>query len=241
MSAGNLFGRPVDEAVTYASLNGLVQRESSADRAVHLPLALWPSPYPRRVFELATTVLCPTMLQLLHAASQDHAFLERVLTGAAEDMRNAGEPRMGRLLTLLRLNPQPISLGIARVDWMLDAEQNPKLVEANTISAAFLCGAPRMQRLHRALMRRADRPELPGTHAPVTESDMQAAAVLSTAHKQYLETSACSSQTESSLQLPCVMVFVVLESEHLLVESLLEQQVQEVHDIRVACLTLPGN
>ena len=237
MLNGNLINLPQDEAVTYANLNGLLQREPGAARAVHLPLALWPSPYPRGVFEHATKVLCPTLLQLIHAASQDHDFLEKVLTGAAEDLHKSGEPRMKRLLSFLRTNPQPISLIIARMDWMLDSQHKPKLVEANLISAAFLYGAPRVQRMHKMLMRRADAPSLAGNPAPVTDSDVKATALLAMAHKQYQETRKIPNK---DTLMSCVVVFVVLDNEHLLVESLLEQQLQEVHNIRVECLTLPG-
>jgi len=45
---------------------------------------------------------------------------------------------------------------------MLNLQQKAKLVEANTISAAFLCGAPRIQRLHKMLMKRPDAPDLSG-------------------------------------------------------------------------------
>ena len=173
---------------------------------------------------------------MIHAVAQDRAFLDSVLRGGADDLHNSGEPRMKRLLSLLHLNPQSLELGIFRADWMLTDRHQPKLVEVNTISAAFLCGAPRVQRLHRQLMRRPDAPSLAmrGEPAPVTNSDVKAASVIASAHAKYLE-----SQSTSPV-LPVVVLFIVLADEHLLVESLLEQHVQEAFDIRVQCLTLPG-
>ena len=69
------------------------------------------------------------------------------------------------------------------------------------------------------------------------DSDLKVTALLAMANKQYKETRSIS---KMDTLLPYVILFVVLEMEHLLVESLLEQQLQEAHDIHVHCLTLPG-
>lgn len=137
---------------------------------------------------------------------------------------------MKRMLSLLSLNPQPISLAVTRIDFMLDGHQQPKLVEANTISAAFLCGAPRVQRMHRQLMQRQDAPsQMVGKLPRVTDSDVRVVQAMADAHHRY-----------SPGARDTGVLFVVLEKEHLLVESLLEQQLRETQNIQCATLTLPG-
>ena len=75
-------------------------------------------------------------------------WLREVLTQPAADAARRGKVRMARLLGLLDLNPQPVLLGVSRADFMKQ-QANLKLVEVNTISAAFTASAPVIQKMLR--------------------------------------------------------------------------------------------
>ncbi|KAL1521239.1 hypothetical protein AB1Y20_020911 [Prymnesium parvum] len=219
---GNLKGSLCRELVTYASLNGVVQQELTARRPTHVPLALLPSRFPRAAFELATRVVCPALLSLYEAAARDHAFLRAAIDGAASDEEARGaEPRLRRMGALLRESHAPLSLGVVRTDFMLDAAGELKQVETNTISAAFSHAAPRVQRAHARLAARAG---LAG-EVPLMRSDEGVVRALAAARRRGGGGG---------------VLFVVLAEEHLLCENLIEQALEEECGAVTHTLTMEG-
>lgn len=228
-AAGNIVGTEIAELVSTAYLNGIVQQEKGAQRPTHVPLALRPSPFPRAAFTCAVE-LCPVKMRLLDAVARDPAWLRQVVSPAAEDAEGGDRMALERCLRLLEISEQKIMLGIARYDFMLDGTSGwLKEVETNTISAAFSCAAPRVQRLHRRLLERGGLPGSGGSDTiPVMSSDHGVADGLAAAHKRVaLGPEAC-------------LLFVVMEQEHLLCESLIEQTVRERHGLRCEVLTMQG-
>ncbi|KAL3094059.1 hypothetical protein niasHT_027387 [Heterodera trifolii] len=129
----------VQEAVDWAHTVNLVNRVKDqlerSDVVEIVPFALFPSPFPRRLFEEAKTV--QKTLQLLYfRVSQNYEFLKRTLGEAGK-----GDSYLGHLLDILddvqqRGNKQPISLILQRADYMchLNAESGEyelKQVEVN--------------------------------------------------------------------------------------------------------------
>lgn len=220
---GNLMCSALAELCTHASLHGIVQQEIGALRPVHVPMALLPSAFPAAQFKLGRDVLAPAILKLIDAAARDHIFLKNAIEGAAADEEARGEePRLRRMLEMLPLSRQQTVLGILRTDWMLDEEQGLKQIETNTISAAFSMAAPRVQRLHARLAARAG---LKG-EVLVMRSDEGVVDALAAAHRR--------GGGEG------VVLFVVLDKEHLLCESLMESELEGRHAISTATLTLGG-
>jgi len=222
---------PLSEALCYAYLNGIVQQAPGDPRPVHVPFALQPSPFSRQLVDHAQNVLCPGMLRLLNSVARDEVWLRTILAQPAADAARRGKDRMQRQLGLLGLDPQTAMMALSRADFMR-ADGQLKLVEINTISAAFTATAPRVQRMHRELLQRWPSETVQPQDVLLTNSDQQLASAFLKVRAHY---------EESTGQADTAIVFVVLEQEHLLCESLLEQAVR-LHQpgLQLINLTLPG-
>ncbi|KAJ7031646.1 hypothetical protein C8F04DRAFT_1110148 [Mycena alexandri] len=126
--------------------------------AIHAPLSVFPSPFPRRLFSLARRL--QSTYNILYARiATDVNFLDKVM-GAIEGVGKVDD-FVGQLWTgwkSLRDEGlvQPLQLGLFRSDYLLHAGPNNeplslKQVEFNTISSSFGTLSERTAALHRYL------------------------------------------------------------------------------------------
>ncbi|KAJ7164989.1 hypothetical protein C8R46DRAFT_1220133 [Mycena filopes] len=127
--------------------------------AIHAPLSLFPSPFPRRLFSLARRL--QSTYNILYARiAMDVEFLDKVM-GSVEGVGKVDD-FVGQLWTgwkALRDEGlvQPLQLGLFRSDYLLHAGANDdepltlKQVEFNTISSSFGALSQRTAALHRYL------------------------------------------------------------------------------------------
>nr|GAT54841.1 predicted protein [Mycena chlorophos] len=146
-------------ATTYALSHSLLylppaqQQPRVPAAAIHAPISLFPSPVPRRLFELARRL--QSTYNLLYARiATDVEFLDRVM-GAVEGVGKVDD-FVGQLWTgwkQLREQGlvQPLQLGLFRSDYLLHAGGELKQVEFNTISSSFGTLSQRTAALHRYL------------------------------------------------------------------------------------------
>ncbi|KAG8902836.1 hypothetical protein FRB99_004032 [Tulasnella sp. 403] len=157
-------------ATSYALSNGLAylplpqpgvaKRPNAPTSAIHAPFALFPSPFPRKLFEQAQRL--QHVYNVLYArVAQDVPFLDRVL-GTSEGVGRVDE-FVGSLWTGWKAirdensgSTQSLHLGLFRSDYLLhQATLSPELsikqVEFNTISSSFGSLSERTAALHRYL------------------------------------------------------------------------------------------
>lgn len=152
-------------ATTYALSHGLVYLPVAAIQppvptsVIHAPLALLPSPFPRRLFHHAQKL--QRIYNVLYArVASDVAFLDRVMgqiegvgkvdefTGQLwERWKRLRDERHGKIV-------QPLHLGLFRSDYLLHAPDSAtplslKQVEFNTISSSFGTLSQRTAALHK--------------------------------------------------------------------------------------------
>ncbi|GLB38570.1 putative glutathione synthetase [Lyophyllum shimeji] len=151
------------QATTYALSNGLLylppaeRQPPIPESAIHAPLALFPSPFPRSIFEHAKRIQ-RTYNVLYSRIAQHEQFLDRVM--GTENGVGKVDDFIGQLWTgwkQLRDEGlvQPLHLGLFRSDYLLHAPsgESPSLkqVEFNTISSSFGALSERTAAMHRYL------------------------------------------------------------------------------------------
>ncbi|KAJ3159451.1 hypothetical protein HDU86_001769 [Geranomyces michiganensis] len=155
-----------NHAVDWALAHGLVVRapappgaDSSIPAVTHAPVALFPSPFPRRCYEQALA-LQPLFNQLVDNIARDHAFLTEVMDSLAKV-----DEFTGRLYDIYKHVheegvKQPTSLGLHRSDYLLhvpvDSKAEPVIqqVELNTIASSFSSLSHLTHDLHKFLAKR---------------------------------------------------------------------------------------
>ncbi|OSC99094.1 glutathione synthase [Trametes coccinea BRFM310] len=225
-------------ATTYALSHGLVYLPPAdvqppvPTSAIHAPLALFPSPFPREHFELARRL--QRDYNVLYARiAMDEEFLDNVM-GAERGVGRVDE-FTGQLWRLWkRLRDQGISqtrhLGLFRSDYLLhkegeDAPLELKQVEFNTISSSFGALSQNVAKLHRHLLATTEyyntSPILRLENLPPNDTISGLAEGLAAAHKAYGSPSAW-------------ILFVVQDGErNVFDQRWLEYELIEKHSIRV--------
>lgn len=167
------------QATTYAFAIGLLylpvaeKQPPAPTSAIHAPLALFPSPFPRHLFERAKKL--QHIYNVLYSrVALDEDFLDTVMgteggVGKVDDfigqlwtgwkaLRDEGlvQVGIGRLEDEPAdrlINAQQLHLGLFRSDYLLDAPPDGllslKQVEFNTISSSFGSLSQRVSALHR--------------------------------------------------------------------------------------------
>lgn len=150
-------------ATTYALSNGLLylppaeRQPPIPESAIHAPLALFPSLFPRSIFEYAKRIQ-RTYNVLYARIAQDEEFLDRVM--GTENGVGKVDDFIGQLWTGWKKlrdegRVQPLQLGLFRSDYLLHAPSGKPLslkqVEFNTISSSFGGLSERTAALHRYL------------------------------------------------------------------------------------------
>jgi hypothetical protein len=119
-----------------------------------VPVSLFPSPMPRKLFKHAYE-LTPTFQRVLGAAANDINFISEALAPCMND------PLVGPLLKLAQEShrsgtPSVGSLTITRNDYMMNMPTNTlQQIEINTIACAFPALSPRVRGLHEFILQRA--------------------------------------------------------------------------------------
>lgn len=123
---------------------------------IHAPFALYPSPFPRQLFELATDIQT-TYSELYARISTDFEFLEQVVGGNVSKV-DAFQGELWKIAKAVREEGlvQNIHLGLFRSDYLLHVtrQEGPlelKQVEFNTISSSFGALSNKVTDLHRCL------------------------------------------------------------------------------------------
>ncbi|KAJ7074207.1 glutathione synthase [Mycena amicta] len=198
--------------------------------AIHAPISLFPSPLPRRLFELARRL--QSTYNLLYARiATDVEFLDRVM-GAVDGVGKVDD-FVGQLWTgwkKLRDEGlvQPLQLGLFRSDYLLhtgDQQLSLKQVEFNTISSSFGTLSQRTASLHRYLFASTGYynacPGMKAEDFPANETTAGLVEGLAAAHAAYGTTSA-------------KILFVVQPGErNVFDQRLLEYELLEKHSIHV--------
>ncbi|KAI1795816.1 glutathione synthase [Ganoderma leucocontextum] len=225
-------------ATTYALSHGLIYlpvadvQPPAPTSAIHAPLALFPSPFPRKQFELARRL--QHAYNVLYARiALDEEFLDRVM-GAEVGVGRVDE-FTGQLWTIWkRLRDEGIQqrlhLGLFRSDYLLHASEKGgpvslKQVEFNTISSSFGSLSESVSKLHRYLAASTEyfnsSPFLKPQNLPPNDTIAGLAEGLATAHKAYDSPSAW-------------ILFVVQAGErNVFDQRWLEYELLEKHSIRV--------
>uniref|UniRef100_A0A914IB56 Glutathione synthetase n=1 Tax=Globodera rostochiensis TaxID=31243 RepID=A0A914IB56_GLORO len=125
-----------------------------------LPLSLYPSPFPRKLFEQAVDVH-KAMLLLYFRASCDYAFLKEAHREVLNSELYGGIKKLvtrldGRISDGIR---QPVAMFCQRADYMASQEDDGqyvlKQVEVNTGAIGGFAMSPRFSRLHRRMVSNA--------------------------------------------------------------------------------------
>ncbi|KAI0647110.1 glutathione synthase [Trametes meyenii] len=225
-------------ATTYALSHGLIYlppadvQPPAPTSAIHAPLALFPSPFPRRQFELAKRL--QRKYNLLYARlALDVEFLDRVM-GAERGVGRVDEftGQLWRIWKRLRDEgiTQSRHLGIFRSDYLLhqpepNAPPELKQVEFNTISASFGSLSENVAQLHRHLLATTEyynsSPVLRPENLPPNNPISGLAEGLAAAHKAHGSLSAW-------------ILFVVQDSErNVFDQRWLEYELLEKYSIRI--------
>ncbi|KAK0467207.1 glutathione synthase [Desarmillaria tabescens] len=150
------------QASTYALSHGLlylsVQPPRLPTSAIHAPLSLLPSPFPRRLFNFAQRIQS-TYNVLYSRIAMDEDFLDEIMgteRGVGKVDTFTGQLWSGWKEIRDRGGAvQPLHLGLFRSDYLLHASDSDKLalrqVEFNTISSSFGTLSERVANLHRHL------------------------------------------------------------------------------------------
>ncbi|KAK9469690.1 hypothetical protein V1512DRAFT_219063 [Lipomyces arxii] len=146
----------------YALSHGLVIRApvaitSEDEASFHVPLTLFPSPFPKASFEQAKSL--QTLFQELYVKVADDS---EFLTGITKELADVDEFMHDLWKLHLEVEEitggvptQPLTLGLYRSDYLLHVASNApasiRQVEFNTISASFGGLSSRVPKLHRFL------------------------------------------------------------------------------------------
>ncbi|EIN12167.1 glutathione synthase [Punctularia strigosozonata HHB-11173 SS5] len=233
-------------ATTYALSHGLLYLPPGAPQppaptsAIHAPLSLLPSPFPRALFDHAHKIA--SIYNVLYARiAMDWAFLDDVMgaeRGAGQVDAFVGELWRG-WKSIRDDYPQPLHLGLFRSDYLLHtsdgdggAPPSLKQVEFNTISSSFGALSERAAALHRYLLAAtssyfgASPGVLKPDNFPPNETTRGLAEGLATAHAAY-------GNPDASI------LFVVQPGErNVFDQRWLEYELLERHHIRVLRQTL---
>ncbi|KAL7268784.1 Glutathione synthetase [Rhizina undulata] len=165
--------------------------------AVHAPVAVFPSPFPRACWERARSVQT-AFNELYIKVACDEEWLGRIV-----DELSAVDEFIARLrgiqISAAAASPQRLSLGLFRSDYMLhqgDSEERILQVEFNTIASSFGGLASRVSEMHRHLVSAgAYPPALTHENIPLNPAAEKLAGGLAMAHRAYIPVGAKQRET----------------------------------------------
>ncbi|CDU22508.1 related to glutathione synthase [Sporisorium scitamineum] len=224
------------QATDYALANGIVyrpvpvapSRHPATDSAIHAPFSLFPSPFPRALFEKAQTIQ-PAYDLLYAQVSSDHTFLQRVIGESVVQVDEFQKQLWDIYVAVKDDLVQSLSLGLFRSDYLLHDAQNEnsaiaemggrsgqlelKQVEFNTISASFGALCTKVNGLHRHVSQTTDYLNVHEglsnlDNLPVNQAQDVLTGGLAAAHAAYLSQHSKSSDNKNTY-----VLFVVQEGE----------------------------
>lgn len=221
-------------ATDYALSHGIIYRPlpsspstpPATDSAIHAPFSLFPSPFPRTLFDQAQS-LQPSFDLLYASIATNHAFLDRVIGQSVIQVDEFQKQLWDIYIAVKDQLVQPLSLGLFRSDYLLHDEEGDgemgsregrslelKQVEFNTISASFGALCTKVAGLHRYL---ADTTGYLRVYEGLEEKNLpknEALEILSgglaAAHRAYLSRLYPDAQSEGG---KVYVLFVVQEGE----------------------------
>ncbi|WWC67776.1 glutathione synthetase [Kwoniella pini CBS 10737] len=220
---------------TYALSHGFTllppQSDNPPKSAISAPLTLLPTPFPRKLYELAIS-LQPLYNALYARITLDWEFLDRVMGGSVSKV-DSFQGELWRGWKSIRNDLiQQLQLGLFRSDYLLhesakEEELSIKQVEFNTIAASFGALSQRSTEMHKYLQKATDgfysiSPHLANSaNFPQNEPLKNLAAGLAQGWKAYDEKDA-------------IIMFVVQEGErNVFDQRWLEYELLESHGIQV--------
>jgi glutathione synthase len=178
----SLISRVVRDAKDYALCNGLCLRPRESllgdDLLEVAPLSLFPSPFPRRLFNLSKNVQT-SVNALMNAVSHDPLFIENSLRDTVKvDDFTRSLLKVYNESNRIGLS-QTLSLGLFRTDYMIheegnqgNGEQRLLQVESNAIASGFANLGPKVTRMHEYILNKyTSDPEAVKTGIPKNEAD----------------------------------------------------------------------
>ncbi|KAK9896700.1 glutathione synthase [Cystobasidium minutum MCA 4210] len=162
---------------------------------IHAPFALYPSPFPRQLFDLAVDIQT-TYSELYARISTDFDFLEQVIGGNVSKV-DSFQGELWKIAKAVREEGlvQNIHLGLFRSDYLLHVTgpEGPlelKQVEFNTISSSFGALSNKVTDLHRYLAftgayPETSRPRITPNKLPHNVALRELARGLAEAHEAY--------------------------------------------------------
>ncbi|KAK7204348.1 glutathione synthase [Myxozyma melibiosi] len=208
-----------------------IKEEDADERATHVPLTLFPSPFPKKLFEEARG-LQTAFNELYVNVANDSEFLNEItkgLAGVDDFMSDLWKLHLEVEKETGGKPTQPLTLGVFRSDYLLhtspSSEPEIRQVELNTISASFGGLSSLAADAHRFLLKADEYPtsqlEMSNETMPENPSAKGLAAGLATAHNAYGVPSA-------------VVLFVIQPGErNAFDQRWLEYYLLETHGVRV--------
>ncbi|CAG7852736.1 Glutathione synthetase {ECO:0000256/PIRNR:PIRNR001558} Short=GSH-S {ECO:0000256/PIRNR:PIRNR001558}; {ECO:0000256/PIRNR:PIRNR001558} [Serendipita indica DSM 11827] len=242
------------QATTYALAHGLLYLPPNSSNlpppaipasAIHAPFALFPTPFPRHLFEHAMKLQRIYNVLYTRVAS-DEAFLDQILsaeTGVGKVDEFVGN--LWRIWKDVRTEGlvQPLQLGIFRSDYLLHGEEGQdmtiKQVEFNTISASFGALSQAVDGLHRYLLASTGYFScshiLKASNLPVNDTLTQLVKGLVMAHEAYLQSTASSSAPTPppNVRAPRILFVVQPNERNVFDQRPLEYALLHQHGIHV--------
>ncbi|KAF8585023.1 glutathione synthase [Ramaria rubella] len=230
-------------ATTYALSHGLLylpindSPPPAPTSAIHAPMTLFPTPFPRRLFTQAKKL--QRIYNVLYARiAMDESFLDQVMgevEGVGKSDEFIGQLWRGWKQVRKQGVVQPLHLGLFRSDYLVheDSEAHPlslKQVEFNTISASFGALSSPTAAMHRYLLAATDyynaSPILNTSNMPPNNSLSSLVEGLAEGHKAYGKKDA-------------YILFVTQDGErNVFDQRWLEYELLEQHSIHVVRLSL---
>lgn len=224
------------QATDYSLAHGIVYRPLApspsqappGDSAIHAPFSLFPSPFPRALFDKAQSIQ-PAYDQLYAQISSNHAFLQRVIGESVVHVDDFQKQLWDIYIDVKDDLVQPLSLGLFRSDYLLHDQQRSgsaeaemgsrsgqlqlKQVEFNTISASFGALCTKVNGLHRHLSSTTDYLDVHNglsnlDNLPQNKAQEVLVGGLAAAHQAYLSQSSSSSSAKN-----VYVLFVVQKGE----------------------------
>lgn len=192
----------------------------------HVPVALYPTEFPRAAFEHAKAIQ-KDYNELYAKIASDIPFLTKIM----DELKNVDEfmKNLWELYLDIKDHTRGLTLGLFRSDYLLHAKNagqaTIKQVEFNTISASFGSLASRTCELHRFLARLGayDDLQLNADDMPINPAMHGLVNGLATAHKHYM----------ADRDTPSGIVFIVQDGErNAFDQKWLEYELLESHNIK---------
>ncbi|KAF5393771.1 hypothetical protein D9757_000260 [Collybiopsis confluens] len=183
-------------ATSYALSHGLLYLPTGAQppiptSAIHAPISLFPTPFPRKLFEQAQNL--QSIYNVLYSRiAMDIQFLDRVMGAIGEVDEFTGHLWSGWRQLRQEGLTQPLHLGLFRSDYLLHQRGSDitlKQVEFNTISSSFGTLSERASGMHRSLESSTHffhaSPHLTASNFPPNNTTSGLVAGLVAAHNAY--------------------------------------------------------